>query len=64
MSRPMKPGEVDQVEEKYAFKPTRLRVAMDALAVYVHRDNPVESLTLAQLDAIFSKTRKRGNPGE
>ena len=60
MSRPMKPGEVDQAEEKYGFKPTGLRVAMDALAVYVHRDNPIESLTLPQLDGIFSKTRKRG----
>lgn len=59
MSRPMKPSEIDSIEEKYGYKPTRLKTAMDALAVFVHRDNPIKSLTLAQVDSIFSKTRKR-----
>jgi phosphate transport system substrate-binding protein len=62
MSRPMKSSEIDAVEEKHGFKPTRLRVGLDGLAVYVHRDNPIKSLTLAQVDAMFSKTRKRGHP--
>jgi phosphate transport system substrate-binding protein len=62
MSRPMKPSEIDQFEKKYGYKPTEIRTSFDALAVYVHRDNPLDRLTLAQVDAAFSKTRKRGNP--
>jgi phosphate transport system substrate-binding protein len=61
MSRPMKPTEVDQFEKKFGYKPTEIRTSFDALAVYVHRDNPLERLTLAQADAAFSKTRKRGH---
>jgi len=60
MSRDMKAEEVDAFEKKYGFKPTRLRTCLDALAVYVHKDNPLTSLTLQQIDAIFSKTRKSG----
>jgi len=62
MSRTMKPEEMDAFEKKHGFKPTRLRTSLDALAVFVHKDNPITSLTLAQADAIFSKTRKRGFP--
>jgi phosphate transport system substrate-binding protein len=60
MSREMRASEVDQFEAKYGYKPTQLRTAYDALAVYVHRDNPIEKLTMAQVEAIFSKTRRRG----
>src|SRR5688572_27777469 len=60
MSRPMKPTERDAFEKKFGYKPTEVRTAFDALAVYVHKDNPLEKLTLTQADAIFSKTRKRG----
>jgi phosphate transport system substrate-binding protein len=60
MSREMKPEEISLVESKRGFKPTRIDVAIDCLAVYVHKDNPVKGFTLAQLDAIFSKTDKRG----
>jgi phosphate transport system substrate-binding protein len=60
MSRAMKPTEIDQFEQKYGYKPTQIRTSYDALAVWVNKDNPVEKLTLAQVDAIFSKTRKRG----
>jgi phosphate transport system substrate-binding protein len=60
MSRAMRPTEIDQFESKYGYKPTQIRTSYDALAVFVNKDNPVEKLTLAQVDAIFSKTRKRG----
>ncbi|MCG3175145.1 MAG: Phosphate-binding protein PstS [Candidatus Omnitrophica bacterium] len=60
MSRPMKDEEKDKFEKKYGYKPTEIRVAVDALAVFVNKDNPVESLTLQQVDGIFSSTRKRG----
>jgi phosphate transport system substrate-binding protein len=60
MSREMKSQEIDEFEAKYGYKPTGLRTSIDMLAVYVHKDNPIESLTLQQIDAIFSKTRKGG----
>lgn len=61
MSRVMKSQELDEFEAKYGYKPTALRTAIDMLAVYVHKDNPIQSLTLQQIDAIFSKTRKGGS---
>jgi phosphate transport system substrate-binding protein len=60
MSRAMRSTEVDQFEAKYGYKPTQIRTSFDALAVYVNKDNPLEKLTLAQVDAAFSKTRRRG----
>lgn len=60
MSRPMKAKEIDDFEKKYGYKPTPMRVAVDALAVYVSKDNPIKCMTLQQVDAIFSKTRKGG----
>ncbi len=60
MSRRMKPEEEDAFEKKHGFKPTRISVALDCLAVYVNKDNPIKGLTLDQLDGIFSKTRLSG----
>ena len=60
MSREMRPAEIDAFELKYGYKPTMIKTSYDALAVYVNKDNPIEKLTLAQVEAIFSKTRKRG----
>jgi phosphate transport system substrate-binding protein len=60
MSREMKSEEESAFEKKHGYKPARIRVAVDALAVFVHKDNPIKCLTLEQLDAIFSKTRKGG----
>ena len=62
MSRPMKQTEVDAFERKYGYKPTEIKVAIDALAVYVHKDNPIKALTMTQVDSIFSSTRKAGGP--
>jgi phosphate transport system substrate-binding protein len=60
MSREIKPKEIDEFEKKFGYKPSVARVAVDALAVFVHKDNPIKCLTLKQLDAIFSKTYKGG----
>jgi phosphate transport system substrate-binding protein len=62
MSRAMKPDELDAFEKKFGYPPTQIRVAVDALAVYVSKDNPLEQLTLPQVDAIFSKSRRCGAP--
>jgi phosphate transport system substrate-binding protein len=60
MSREMKAEEIDAFEKKFGYKPTAIRVAIDALAVWVNKDNPLDKLSFSQVDAIFSKTRKCG----
>jgi phosphate transport system substrate-binding protein len=60
MSRDMKQEEIDAFEKKFGYKPTELRVSIDALAVYVNKDNPLTGLNMPQVDAIFSKTRRGG----
>ncbi|HOW96625.1 MAG TPA: phosphate ABC transporter substrate-binding protein [Kiritimatiellia bacterium] len=62
MSRPMKEAEVDGFKQKYGYAPLALKTSIDMLAVYVNKDNPVEGLTFAQVDAIFSRDRKLGHP--
>lgn len=64
MSRKMKGKEVDKFEAKFGYKPTAYPVAVDALAVYVNKDNPIKGLSLEQVDAAFSKTRRRGHPND
>ncbi|GAP74100.1 MULTISPECIES: PstS family phosphate ABC transporter substrate-binding protein [Pseudoalteromonas] len=60
MSRKMKSKEIEAFEKRHGYKPTEIRVAIDALAVFVHKDNPIEGLRIDQVDAIFSSTRKCG----
>jgi phosphate transport system substrate-binding protein len=60
MSRPMRGTEVDQFEKKFGYKPTPIRTAVDALAVFVNKDNPIKCMTLEQVDAVFSKSRRSG----
>lgn len=60
MSRKMKDKELEAFEKKYGYKPTAIPVAIDALAVFVNKDNAIEGLTIPQVDAIFSSTRKCG----
>jgi phosphate transport system substrate-binding protein len=62
MSRAMKSKELDDFEKEFGYKPTQIAVAVDALAVYVNKDNPIKRLTMEQVDAIFSKNRKCGDP--
>jgi len=62
MSRVMKASEIDAFEKQFGYKPTMVRTAIDMLAVYVNKDNPIvkRGLSLQELDAIFSKVRKGG----
>jgi len=61
MSREMKDNEIEAFENKYGYKPTAIPVAIDALAVFVHKDNPLEGVTMEQIDAIFSSTLRCGH---
>lgn len=60
MSRKMKDKEEGAFEKHYGYKPTAIPVAIDALAVFVHKDNPIKGMTIAEVDAVFSSTRKCG----
>ena len=64
MSRKMKGEEIEAFEKKSGYKPTAVPVAIDALAVFVHKDNPIKQLYIPQVDAIFSATRKCGGPAD
>ncbi|MDZ7594707.1 MAG: phosphate ABC transporter substrate-binding protein PstS family protein [Thiobacillus sp.] len=64
MSRMMNAKEIEEFEKKFGYKPTPVPVAIDALAVYVNKDNPIKGLSIPQVDAIFSATRKCGAPAD
>ena len=61
MSRDPKESEVADFEKKFGYKPTMVATSIDMLGVFVHRDNPLQKISLAEVDAIFSSTRKLGN---
>ena len=61
MSRPWKPSEIDAFKDHFGYPPTVIPSAIDMLAVYVHKDNPIKGLSLQQVDAIFSKNRNGQN---
>jgi phosphate transport system substrate-binding protein len=60
MSRKMKDKEIEAFEKRYGYKPTAIPVAIDALAVYVNKDNPIKGMTIAEVDAVFSSTLRCG----
>lgn len=60
MSRRMTAVEISVFVKEYGFEPTEVPVANDALAVFVHKDNPIRGLSLDELDAIFCRERRRG----
>ncbi|RDV28062.1 phosphate ABC transporter substrate-binding protein [Alteromonas aestuariivivens] len=62
MSRELKPSEIREFVRTHGYPPLVLRVAMDAIAIFVERRNPLPGLTLQQIDAIFSETRFCGGP--
>jgi phosphate transport system substrate-binding protein len=64
MSREMKDSEIDAVQAKYGFPPTQIVTSIDTIAVYVNKDNPLKAISLAEVDAIFSKARKRNYPND
>ncbi len=64
MSRAMRGTEIEEFEARYGYEPTPIRGAIDALAVFVHKDNPIECLSLQQVDAVFSSTRNGGADAE
>jgi phosphate transport system substrate-binding protein len=60
MSRDWKPSEIDTFKAKHGYPPVVVPAAIDMLAVFVHKDNPLKQLSLQQVDAIFSKNRNGG----
>ena len=64
MSRPMRSSEIQSFEDKHGYPPTQVGTAIDVLAVYVNKDNPVECLTMEQVDSIFSVGRRCGGAND
>lgn len=62
MSRPMNNKEIEEFTKQVGYPPTTVPVAVDAFAVFVHKDNPLDHVTFQQLDALFSSERRRGAP--
>ena len=62
MSRAMKSAEIDDFKAKFGYEPVGLKTSIDMLAVFVHKDNPIQGLNFGQIDAIFSETRAGGHP--
>lgn len=62
LSRPLTEEEISRFTARYGYAPTAVTIAQDAVALYVNQENPLAQLSLDQVDAIFSKTRKRGLP--
>ena len=60
MSRRMTAAEISVFVKEYGYEPTEVPVANDALAIFVHRDNPITGLSLDELDAMFCRERRRG----
>ena len=60
MSRQMTKKEIEEFTKRHGYEPTEVPVAADALAVFVHRDNPISGMTLDELDAVFCKEHRRG----
>ncbi|HAS62883.1 MAG TPA: phosphate ABC transporter substrate-binding protein [Vibrio sp.] len=60
MSRPMRNSEIEAFERAHGYKPTALRVAIDAIGIFVHQDNPVKGMNFVELDSIFSATLRCG----
>ena len=60
MSRPMRNREIEAFERVHGYKPTELRIAIDAIGIFVHRDNPIQGLNFVQIDSIFSVTMRCG----
>ena len=58
MSREMRSSEIRSFEERHGYEPTKVPVAIDLLAVYVNQDNPIEGMSIPQVDAVFSDTRR------
>ncbi|WP_031388644.1 PstS family phosphate ABC transporter substrate-binding protein [Desulfonatronum thiodismutans] len=61
MSREMRATEIEQFEQRFGYQPTKVTTAVDTIAVYLNKDNPLDCLSIPEVDAIFSATRRCGH---
>ncbi|WP_158412915.1 PstS family phosphate ABC transporter substrate-binding protein [Holophaga foetida] len=62
MARDAAPEELAAFTAKWGYPPTRVALAMDALVVVVHRDNPIQSMRVEETNAVFTEDRELGWP--
>lgn len=69
VSRELRPDDIKAFKSKFGYEPTSIPIsggsyrhygALDAVVFFVNKDNPIEEITLDQLDAMYSSTRHRG----
>ena len=69
VSRELKPDDIKQFKAKFGYDPLSVPIsggsyrhfgALDAVAFFVNKDNPIESITYKQLDQMYSTTHARG----
>ncbi len=60
LSTPLNKDEKDRFEQRHGYPPMVIPVAMDAVAIFVNVSNPLPRISLTQLDAIYSTTRRCG----
>jgi phosphate transport system substrate-binding protein len=61
MSRMMKAKEIEEFEKKFGYKPTAVGTSVDTIAVYLNKDNPLDCMSIPEVDAVFSSTRRCGH---
>jgi phosphate transport system substrate-binding protein len=61
MSRRIMSREADAFADRFGYEPVRIDVALDTVGVFVHRDNPIQSITMPEIDGVFSQTRRCGD---
>jgi phosphate transport system substrate-binding protein len=59
-ARDLTTEEMTAFQGKYGYAPTRIPICLDAVIVFVNRGNPINELSLDQLDAIYSSTHLTG----
>lgn len=62
MSRLMRSSEIQSFEDRHGYPPTPVGTSIDALAVMVNKDNPLDCISIPEVDAIFSVGRRCGHP--
>jgi phosphate transport system substrate-binding protein len=69
VSRELKPDDISKFKTKFGYAPLSVPIsggsyrhfgALDTVAFFVNKDNPIEQLTFKQLDQMYSSTHARG----
>ncbi len=69
VSRELRPDDITEFKEKFGYAPLSVAISggsyrhfgfLDAIGFFVNKENPIENISFAQLDAMLSSTHHRG----